>query len=350
MTMNTISIKSNKLKSQESKILIEESMENILKMIGQSSSIIAIIDKNVNQLYPDLMADYPKIVIHAVESNKTLDTVGDIYEKLIKSGADRHVFLLGIGGGIICDIVGYVASTYMRGVRFGFIATTLMAQVDAAIGGKNGVNVHRYKNMVGTFNLPEFVFCDLNMLTTLPTHEINAGFAEIIKYGLIENPSILDFIEEDLKNISVFNYDVYKQLIEQCVLIKAGIVNADLQDKGVRRILNFGHTLAHAIEKHTSLYNHGEAVSLGIVASMMISHKKGHITTIEIDRIKRLLQHFDLPIEMEPKLLKSAIEEIVMDKKKNLDHIDFIILSKVGQAKILPIAINELKSLLLSTL
>jgi 3-dehydroquinate synthase len=350
MTMKTISIKSNKPNGKESKILIEESMERILKLIGHSSSIIAIIDKNVNQLYPELMADSPKIFIHAEESNKTLDTVGDIYEKLIKLGADRHVFLLGVGGGIVCDIVGYVASTYMRGVRFGFIATTLMAQVDAAIGGKNGVNVHRYKNMVGTFNLPEFVCCDLSMLATLPTHEINTGFAEIIKYGLIENPSILDFIEENINNISILNYDVYKQLIEQCVMIKAGIVNADLQDKGVRRILNFGHTLAHAIEKHTSLYNHGEAVSIGIVASLMVSYKKGHITTNEIDRVKRLLQHFNLPIEMEPKLLKSAIEEIVMDKKRNQDSIDFIILTKIGHAQIFPIAIGELKPLLLSSL
>lgn len=350
MTMKTISIKSNKSNGKESKILIEESMERISKLVGPCSSIIAIIDKNVNQLYPELMADSPKIIVHSVESNKTLDTVGDIYEKLIKSGADRHVFLLGIGGGIVCDIVGYVASTYMRGVRFGFIATTLMAQVDAAIGGKNGVNVHRYKNMVGTFNLPEFVYCDLSMLATLPTHEINTGFAEIIKYGLIENPSILDFIEENINNISILNYDVYKQLIEQCVMIKAGIVNADLQDKGVRRILNFGHTLAHAIEKHTSLYNHGEAVSIGIVASLMVSHKKGHITSNEIDRVKHLLQHFELPIEMEPKLMKSAIEEIAMDKKKNQDRIDFIMLTKIGKAQILPIAISELKSLLLSTL
>jgi len=348
--MNTITIKSNKSNSKESKILIEESIDNILKLIGHSSSLIVVIDKNVNQLYPHLLADYPKIIIHAVESNKTLDTVSDIYEKLIKFGADRHTFLLGIGGGIICDIVGYVASTYMRGVRFGFIATTLMAQVDAAIGGKNGVNVHRFKNMVGTFNLPEFVCCDLNMLTTLPTHEINTGFAEIIKYGLIENPSILDFIEEDIKNISIFNYEVYKQLIEQCILIKAGIVNADLQDKGGRRILNFGHTLAHAIEKHTSLYNHGEAVSIGMIASLMISHKKGLITANEIERVKILLRHFDLPTEMEPKLVKSAIEEIAMDKKKNQNSIDFIIITKIGHAKILPIEINELKSLLLSSI
>ncbi len=347
--MNTI-IKSDKSSHKESIIFTEESIDGILKRIDHCSSTIVIIDKNVSRIYPDIFADFPKIIIHAVESNKTLETVLYIYEKLIKLEADRHTFLLGIGGGIICDITGFVASTYMRGIRFGYIATTLMAQVDAAIGGKNGVNVLRYKNMAGTFTLPEFVWCNLNMLTTLPAHEISTGFAEIIKYGLIENPSILDFIEQNIESISVFKYDIYKQLIEQCILIKAGIVNADLQDKGVRKILNFGHTLAHAIEKSTSLYNHGEAVSIGMIASLMISNKKGHVKSEEIERIKKLLRHFDLPTEIEYKLVKSAIDKIAMDKKKDLHSIDFIILTEIGHAQIIPIEISELKTLLLSSI
>lgn len=340
--MNEITILST---GKKSPVFSTDSMEELCELIDGLAPIV-IIDENVNQLYPDLFKEFPKIVIHSSEQTKTLETVAHIYAQLIELGADRHSFLLAIGGGIISDIVGFVASTYMRGIRFAFVATTLMAQVDAAIGGKNGVNFQKFKNMIGTFTLPEFVWCNINFLKTLPTRERNAGFAEIIKYGLIQNPSILEFIETNLNKLNSFNPDIYKRLVEHCIQIKTNIVNTDAQEHGLRKTLNFGHTLGHAIEKCTSTYNHGEAVSIGMIASLNISKNKGFISSDEIERIKKLLHYFGLPIEADQKLIQLAINEMAMDKKKDKNFIDFILLTKIGQAEILPIEISELKNLI----
>lgn len=335
---------------KESIIFIEDSLKGLDKLLDVSSTIV-IIDENLNRLYPNLLTDYPKIIVDASEEYKTLHTVSTIYEELLRLEADRHTFILGVGGGIVCDITGFVASTYMRGLRFGFVATTLMAQVDAAIGGKNGVNFHRYKNMMGTFCLPEFVWCDVSLLETLPVRERNAGFAEIIKYGLIHDPELLDSIENISNNLDSLDSDIYKLLIKQSVSIKTSIVNSDPFEKGLRKILNFGHTLGHAIEKNSALYNHGEAVSIGMVAALSLSKTiGGSITSKEITRIKTILENFNLPIKAETSLIEKSIYSISADKKRNRQAIDFIILSKIGNATVQSIELFELKSLLLKSI
>ncbi len=331
---------------KESKIYIENSFIGLSELIDDFHTIV-LIDENINRLYPSLFEDLPKIIIHASETSKTLETATLVYEQLIELEADRHSFILGIGGGIVCDITGFVASTFMRGIQFGFVATTLMAQVDAAIGGKNGVNFNRYKNMIGTFNQPEFVWCNTSILSSLPIRERNAGFAEIIKYGLIQNPEILDFIETFNINISNFNSDNYTYLIKETVSIKAAIINIDPHEKGLRKILNFGHTLGHAIEKNSSKYNHGEAISIGMIAALSISKNSGGFSEEEIIRIEKLLEKFALPITTEPSLISNAIDSIAADKKRNQDSIDFIIISEIGNATIQSIELSELKSLLL---
>ncbi len=334
---------------KESKIFIEDSFIGLSELIDNSHTIV-VMDENINSLYPSLFEELPKIIVQASESSKTLETASLVYEQLIDYEADRHSFILGIGGGIVCDITGFVASTFMRGVRFGFVATTLMAQVDAAIGGKNGVNFNRYKNMIGTFNQPEFVWCNTSILSSLPIRERNAGFAEIIKYGLIQNPEILDYVETLNNNISNINSDDYTYLIKETVSIKAAIINTDPYEKGLRKILNFGHTLGHAIEKNSSKYNHGEAISIGMIAALSLSNNNGGISHDEIIRVEKLLEKYDLPTTADASLISNAIDSIAADKKRNQNSIDFIIISEIGNASIQPIEISELKSLLLKSI
>ncbi|MGB5991778.1 MAG: 3-dehydroquinate synthase family protein, partial [Desulfobacterales bacterium] len=179
----------------DSFIHVGKTLRNLEKYIP-SENVVLITDKNVKQFYENDFPPHPVITIDIGEKIKNLDTVRDIYEKLVTVGADRSTFIVGIGGGIVCDIAGFVASTYLRGVRFGFVSSTLLSQVDASVGGKNGVNFKGYKNMVGVFNQPEFVICDLNLLNTLPKKEILNGMAEIVKHGAIEDASLFAYLEK----------------------------------------------------------------------------------------------------------------------------------------------------------
>jgi 3-dehydroquinate synthase len=340
--MEAIEIKNNGLSS---KIFIENSLGR-LRTLLPDSNVIIIIDEEVNSLYGDIFGQYKRIPVLSGEHEKTLDTVAAIVAKLIELEADRHTFILGIGGGIVCDIAGFVASTYMRGIRFGFLATTLVAQVDAAIGGKNGVNFQRFKNIIGTFNQPEFVLSDVRFLNTLPARELNAGFAEIIKYGLISDKSIIGDAEQNHSQYINSNQDALIKLISKCVTIKASVVNEDVNEKGLRKILNFGHTFGHAIEKVSSDYNHGEAISIGMVIAMKISELKGNISTAETGRIYDLLQKYNLPVTIDKQLFPELINSLSADKKRNQSTIDYVILKQFGQAEILPLGLSELAELL----
>jgi len=340
--MNAIEIKSNGLSSD---IFIDNSLERLSALLP-ASNVVIIIDEEVNNLYGDIFSQYKLITIRSGEPEKTLKTVADVYARFIEFEADRHTFILGVGGGIVCDIAGFVASTYMRGIRFGFVATTLVAQVDAAIGGKNGVNFQRCKNIIGTFNQPEFVLCDVRFLKTLPQRELNAGFAEIIKYGLISDKSIIDDVEMNYGQYMNCDLEAFTKLIAKCVSIKANVVNEDVNEKGRRKILNFGHTIGHAIEKISSDYNHGEAISIGMVIAMRISQINGTISNVDIDRICALLQQYHLPISIDKKVFPELIDSLSIDKKRNQSSIDYIIIKRLGEAAILTISLTELSDLL----
>jgi 3-dehydroquinate synthase len=209
-----------------------------------------------------------------------LETVTTIFNQLVDMEVDRSTLILGIGGGIVCDIAGFVASTYMRGTPFGFVSTTLLSQVDASVGGKNGVNFGGYKNMVGVFNQPEFVVCDMMLLKTLPFREIQCGFAEIIKHGAIADHRMLDFIENHRDAALDLESRIVEHLVYRSVEIKAGVVTRDEREKGERRKLNFGHTFGHAIEKLTGI-PHGEAVGIGMVMAAALSVKKGLLSPVD---------------------------------------------------------------------
>lgn len=295
--------------------------------------VVVITDENVCKFYGDFINRFEHIVIGLGEENKTLSTAQTIFDKLIEMGADRKTFILGFGGGIVTDIAGFVASTFMRGVSFGFVATTLLAQVDASVGGKNGVNHSGYKNMVGVFNQPVFVVCDSEMFKTLPDREFRAGLAEIIKAGLIADKTLFEEFEkvsfDELRN----DGKLITRLIKRSVEIKAKIVEEDEREGSVRKKLNLGHTFAHAIEKLSRDFIHGEAVSLGMVIIGDISYKMGRLTKGELERIKQVLVHMGLPVDCDIDREKMN-EALKKDKKKENDSISLILYDSLGKVDI----------------
>ena len=323
----------------KSEILIGEKLSNITKYLP-NYNVVIITDDNLSKFYADKFPNFPVIKIGTGEKIKTLQTIEFIIDKLIEFEADRHSFLLGIGGGIVCDITGFVASIYMRGIDFGFVSTSLLSQVDASVGGKNGVNFDSYKNIIGNFNQPKFVICDTKMLNTLPEKEIRNGMGEVAKHSIIADSKMFDFIDNNIDKILNLENNVITELIYKSVIIKSDIVNNDETEQGERKKLNFGHTLGHAIEKHSDL-SHGEAISIGMVFSAQLSHKKGFITQTDVDKIKNLLSKLALPISTNIDVKKLA-EAITKDKKRNSKTIDFVLIKKIGEAFIETININEL--------
>ncbi|OQY55650.1 MAG: 3-dehydroquinate synthase [Desulfobacteraceae bacterium 4572_88] len=326
-----------------SSILVGERFENLAQHVPSESAII-ITDSNVSRHYRDAFPPWEVIEIGTGETIKTLETVHDIYARLVDIEADRSAFIVGIGGGIVCDIAGFVASTYMRGVRFGFVSSTLLSQVDASVGGKNGVNFQGYKNMVGIFNQPEFVICDLELLKTLPEKEIRCGFGEIVKHALIGDAEMFHYLESDYAKAIALDTEAIEKLVWNSVVIKSSVVNQDEREKGERRKLNFGHTFGHAIEKTSSALLHGEAISAGMVAAAELSEKKGLLRAEETGRIRALLENLRLPTRIEGDRKKIA-DALRKDKKKEKDRINFVLLHSIGKAIVEEISIKELEKL-----
>ncbi len=326
-------------KTRHSNIFVGERLENLASYLHQKQVVI-ITDDNVAGFYEKDFPNAHVIRIGTGEGIKTLETVAQIYQQLISLDTDRSGFLVGIGGGIVCDITGFVASTYLRGVRFGYVPTTLLAQVDASVGGKTGVNFMGYKNMVGVFNQPEFVICDPGVLKTLPQKDLISGFAEIVKHAAIADPDYFALLEREAQNALSLNPEVLEQVIYKSVAIKADIVNRDETEKGERRKLNFGHTFGHAVEKTIGL-PHGEAVSIGMMVAAQLSGTRGMITENDVDRIRDLLSRFNLPIKADMGIEK-IIDAMERDKKREGDGIHFVLLSKIGAAVVEKITIADL--------
>jgi 3-dehydroquinate synthase len=328
---------------RDSVIMIGERLENLGKYIPVARPII-ITDTNVLACWGQHFPQADVISIGAGEKIKTFDTVRYLYEQLLKLEADRSSFIIGIGGGIVCDIAGFVASTYMRGVRFGFVSSTLLSQVDASVGGKNGFNFGGYKNIVGVFSQPEFVICDLNLLKTVPRKEILSGFAEIIKHGAIADKNLFAYLEENRDRALALDLAVIEKLVYDSVIIKSEIVNQDEKEKGERRKLNFGHTFGHAIEKTTKV-RHGEAVSAGMVMAAELAVKKEALALKYSNRLADLLDQYGLPVRLEFDC-REVLETLRMDKKREGDLIYFVFISEIGKAYVEQIAIQELEELI----
>jgi len=324
----------------DSTLYIGESLQNLKDYIPPGKVVI-ITDSNVRHFYYRNFPSVEIIEIGTGENIKNLDTVRTLYKKLMEFEVDRSSFIVGIGGGIVCDIAGFVASTYLRGVRFGFVSSTLLSQVDASVGGKNGVNFGGYKNMVGVFNQPEFVICDMRLLKTLPKKEVLCGLAEIVKHAAIGDVALFSYLETHYEKALRLDHEVIERLVWDSVVLKSTVVNRDEKEAGERRKLNFGHTFGHAIEK-TAGVPHGEAISVGMVIASALSEKRGHLLAEDTKRVKSLLKRLELPTRLQLNGEK-VLEALRKDKKRQSENIHFILLQSLGHAIVEKISIKELE-------
>ena len=312
--------------------------------IGQATGdkpVIILTDENVYENHRAQLDLYPVIRILPGEENKTQATAGQVIEQLITMGAGRDAMLVGVGGGVVTDIAGYVAAVYMRGISFGFVPTSILAMTDAAIGGKNGVDVGVYKNMVGTIRQPDFIFYDYSFLKTLPVSEWVNGFAEVIKHACIKDAVLFSMLERYTLHEYQSDPTLVAELIERNVDIKASVVSADEFEAGERKLLNFGHTIGHAIENLHHI-PHGHAVSIGMVAACNLSEQLGHLHFEEAARIVRLLARYHLPVDVDTDHAR-VFEVLKMDKKRKDDAMQFILLNKIGSASVVSIPLTELE-------
>ena len=309
-----------------------------------SPSPVLLVDENVLCEHTDLFCSNTCLVIPSGERYKTLQTVEKLYRDLVKIEVDRSSLLVGVGGGLATDVAGFVASTFLREVPFGFISSSLLGQVDASIGGKNGVNLDGYKNMIGTIRQPSFVWCDLDLLLTLSRKEYISGIAEVIKYGAIMDETFLHYLKDHMKELLALDPTVLEKVVARSVKAKVDVVEKDEKESGLRRLLNFGHTIGHAIERDQKLL-HGQAVSLGMVLASRLSVNLGMLKSADASLIEELLASAGLPVEvsLNPEEIFANIRK---DKKKSGEVVHFILLDGPGNAVVKPIPLNELKPML----
>lgn len=339
--MNTLRIQGL---SGPSDIVVGERIENLPSYLPSGVRTVIVTDTNVERLHRHRFPQADVITIGTGEKIKTLDSVTHIYRELIRSEADRFTFLVAIGGGLVCDVAGFAASTYMRGIPYGFVATSLLAQVDASVGGKNGVNFNGFKNMVGVFNQPRFVICDQGLLTTLPPAEIANGLAEIVKHAAIYDVDYFDTIEANVSRIDTLEPTFIEDLVHTSVVIKSQVVNRDEKEAGERRKLNFGHTFGHAIEKVTGLA-HGQAVSIGMIIAGHFSNRVTGFPQPALERLKKLLRRLDLPVDL-PVSPDKLLQALGKDKKRQGDTLYFVCLETLGQSVVKPVTLSDLSAFL----
>jgi 3-dehydroquinate synthase len=342
--MRSLKVNLNKKASSSYEIRIgSEILDRMALLIAknhQGGRHVVITDTNVGGLYgAGLVAGLKGVGLNvdmiefpAGEAAKNINTVMDICQKLLELGADRSSMLIALGGGVVGDLVGFIASIFMRSVPYIQIPTTLMAQVDSSIGGKTAIDLPSGKNLLGTFYQPQAVFADLRYLTTLPEKEFRNGLAEIIKYGIIDDEKMFCLLEDNMEAVKERDPSLMLRIVENCCRIKKSIVEIDEKEQGLRRILNFGHTLGHAIEGESDYaIAHGEGVALGMIVAARISEKVGYLQSPERERIESLIGKSGLPVRLGASLSAEGIRRrLKMDKKKKGDVIHFVLLKKIG--------------------
>lgn len=315
---------------------------SLLESISDKKSTVLVTDKHLFEAHPGRFDGYKVIVLEPGEKYKTQSTVDYVISRLIEFEADRKFQLVGIGGGVITDITGYAASVYMRGLRFGFVPTSLLAMVDASIGGKNGIDVGPYKNLVGTIRQPAFLLYDSSLMKSLPHSEWVNGFAEVIKHACIKDAELFDELESHDIEYYKTNREALNSLVTRNAMIKANVVMNDEFEKGERRLLNFGHTWGHAIETRLNI-PHGHAVSIGMIMAARLSES---ITGFSgTDRLKQLLTKYQLPVSASVNK-QEVFAVLKMDKKKDNSAMNYVLLNSIGDASVNKIPIDELEKMI----
>ena len=313
-----------------------------LKEIVDPASAIVVTDENVFNAHTKRFKNWKTIVLPPGEQFKTQATVDNLIGQLIDMGADRKSTLIGVGGGVITDITGYAASVYMRGIRFGFIPTTILSMVDASIGGKNGIDVGLYKNMVGVIRQPSFILHDMVFVNSLPASEWENGFAEIIKHACIKDAAMFQHLEASSLKTYQGKKKLLCQLVQRNAILKTKVVQKDEFESGDRKLLNFGHTLGHAIENMYA-FSHGQAVAIGMTYACHISRELTGFKQTE--RVVALIDKYGLPTYTEFDRAK-AFDILQKDKKKVKAAMNYVLLDKIGKGVVKSIPLNELEILI----
>ncbi|MBI5078596.1 3-dehydroquinate synthase, partial [Candidatus Saganbacteria bacterium] len=300
----------------------------IIENEGWGRDIFVITDPLVNKLYGKTLKRAATFEVPRGERYKSLATAEKLYDRLLRRGAHRDSLIIALGGGVVGDMAGFVAATYMRGINYIQVPTTLLAQVDAALGGKTAVNHPQCKNLIGSFYQPKMVFCDVKTLATLPPREVRTGLAEVVKYGVIANAELFKLLER--------NTDHLTTIVAESVKIKARVVAKDERETGLRMILNFGHTVGHAIESLTryQIYNHGEAVAVGMVAASLIACRLKMMGEGEAERIMSLLEKLGLPTAIKKLSAARIVQLLALDKNARGGKVLFVLPEKIGKVVI----------------
>ena len=315
-------------------------LPNLIKKQNLNGNILFVLDSNVKKYYAELITSVidslPQkvraIIINSSEKNKSYQTLQKIHSFLISNNYGRDSVIVAMGGGIVGDIAGFAASTYMRGIKYIQIPTTLLSSVDSSVGGKTGINFENTKNIIGSFYQPEFVIIDTKFFNTLPVEERLCGLGEIIKYCFLIDKRFFNYVKNNVENILNNNPPALKKVIIESIKFKGGVVEADEKESGVRKVLNFGHTFAHAFEveqKHK--LKHGQAVIVGSVCAAILSFKIGVITHKDLDKYLNFLLPFNNKIKLKNVNNAKLIEIMLLDKKSRNNTIKFVLIKNIGE-------------------
>lgn len=326
----------------------------------KSKRVVVVTNPTVGSLYYNEINDslqkegfeVNRIDVPDGEEHKTLTWASKLFDKLIAMKADRQMPLIALGGGVIGDLTGFVAATYLRGVPFIQVPTTLLAQVDSSVGGKTGVNHRRGKNLIGAFYQPNFVYIDVDTLKTLDKRELRAGLAEVIKYGVIKDPKLFKYLEDNIDLLTrTTNHELRTMallhIVKRSCSIKASVVEADEREAGLRAILNFGHTFGHAVEAVTKYkeYKHGEAVAIGMIYAARLSHETGLCNKNVVERVSNVIKKAGLPTEAPDFPGKNFMKAMEIDKKVIGGELRFVLVEKIGSVRISKVDIGTLTQL-----
>ncbi len=330
-------------------IYIKNNFEGLVPMLHtlamKGRKLCLVCDSTVAALYRDMVLSLLEedgffcisYVFQAGEASKKLSTVEKLYELLIQNSFDRNDVLLALGGGVTGDLTGFAAATYLRGIRFVGIPTTLLSMVDSSIGGKTGVDFKAYKNIVGAFHQPSAVYINISTLETLPEREFLAGMGEVVKHGFIKDTAYYTFLAEHTKEILAGEPETLRSMIFRSLCIKRDVVERDPKEKGERALLNFGHTVGHAVEKLNDFsLLHGECVSAGMVVAAELSVLRGSLSQEQAAKVKELLQAFGMVTTVTPLEKEELLSVCHRDKKADGSKIKFVLLQDIGDAYIDP--------------